>query len=57
MNKECDRLKEELNSRDVKLKWSQTKLKSEMDALKETREKLEAAQVQVVCNRIIRIDL
>ncbi|KAK9509108.1 hypothetical protein O3M35_006495 [Rhynocoris fuscipes] len=33
--KEIDKLKEEINSRDIKIKWTQNKLKSEMDAHKE----------------------
>ena len=30
--REVDRLKEEINGRDIKIKWAQTKLKSEMEA-------------------------
>lgn len=30
--REIDRLKDELNGRDIKIKWMQTKLKSEMEA-------------------------
>lgn len=33
--KEIDKLKDEINSRDIKIKWTQNKLKSEMDAHKE----------------------
>lgn len=34
-HKEIDRLKEEINARDIKIKWTQNKLKTEMEAHKE----------------------
>lgn len=34
VQRECDRLKEEILSKDVKIKWAQNKLKTESDAHK-----------------------
>ena len=45
IQKQVDRLKEEMSMKDVKLKWTQNKLKSEMDIQKETQQKLEVATV------------
>lgn len=45
LQKEVERLKEDVNMRDIKLKWSQNKLKTEMDLQKETQQKLEKATV------------
>lgn len=45
--REVDRLKEEVSSREVKIKWAQTKLKSEMDAHKETQAKLDRALTKI----------
>lgn len=47
LQKEQERLKEELSSRDVKIKWAQNKLKTEVDAHKETQAKLEQAQLRL----------
>lgn len=33
-HKEIDRLKEEINGRDIKIKWTQNKLKTEIEAHK-----------------------
>lgn len=45
LRQENEKLKEELNVKDAKLKWSQNKLKTEMDAQKETQQKLDKAMV------------
>ncbi|XP_012267065.2 intracellular protein transport protein USO1 isoform X1 [Athalia rosae] len=45
--KEVDRLKEELNMRDVKLKWTQNKLKTELEAQKENQQKLDKAMQRI----------
>ncbi|XP_015116914.1 coiled-coil domain-containing protein 186 isoform X2 [Diachasma alloeum] len=45
--KEFERLKEDVNVKDVKLKWSQTKLKTEMEMLKETQQKLDKAMARI----------
>ncbi|XP_064094740.1 coiled-coil domain-containing protein 186-like isoform X2 [Macrobrachium nipponense] len=45
--REIERLKEEVSSREVKIKWAQTKLKSEMDAHKETQGKLDRALMKI----------
>ncbi|XP_033215056.1 coiled-coil domain-containing protein 186 isoform X2 [Belonocnema kinseyi] len=47
LQKQVDRLKEDINMKEVKLKWSQTKLKTEMDLQKETQQKLEAATAKI----------
>ncbi|KAJ9584552.1 hypothetical protein L9F63_021110, partial [Diploptera punctata] len=39
--KENDRLKEDLNSKEIKIKWTQNKLKMELDTHKETQTKLD----------------
>ncbi|KAJ8026314.1 hypothetical protein HOLleu_34125 [Holothuria leucospilota] len=40
LQKETEQLKEEINSQAIKVKWAQNKLKSELDAHKETKTKL-----------------
>ncbi|KAK7068517.1 hypothetical protein SK128_026128 [Halocaridina rubra] len=45
--REVDKLKEEVSSRDVKIKWAQTKLKSEMDVHQETQGKLDRALMKI----------
>lgn len=45
LQKEVERLKEDVNVRDVKLKWTQNKLKTEMECQKETQQKLDKATV------------
>lgn len=45
--REIERLKEEVNSREVEIEWAQTKLKSEMDAHKETQGKLDRALMKI----------
>ncbi|XP_034948201.1 coiled-coil domain-containing protein 186 isoform X2 [Chelonus insularis] len=47
LQKEVDKLKEDIDVREVKLKWTQTKLKSEMEMHKETHEKLDKALIQI----------
>ncbi|CAG0926006.1 unnamed protein product, partial [Notodromas monacha] len=47
MVKEAERLKEEIVSRDVKIKWGQNKLKSEMDGHQETKLQLEKSYRQL----------
>ncbi|XP_037504484.1 coiled-coil domain-containing protein 186 isoform X2 [Rhipicephalus sanguineus] len=47
LQKEQERLKEELSARDIKIKWAQNKLKTEVDAHKETQAKLEQAQLRL----------
>lgn len=47
LQKEQERLKEELSSRDIKIKWAQNKLKTEVDAHKETQAKLEQSQLRL----------
>ncbi|XP_045588756.2 coiled-coil domain-containing protein 186 isoform X1 [Procambarus clarkii] len=45
--REVERLKEEINSRDIKIKWAQTKLKTEMDAHQESQGKLDRALTKI----------
>ncbi|XP_076241676.1 coiled-coil domain-containing protein 186 isoform X2 [Calliopsis andreniformis] len=47
LQKEVERLKKDVNLRDVKLEWNQNKLKSEMDLQKETQQKLEKATTRI----------
>ncbi|XP_063988851.1 coiled-coil domain-containing protein 186 isoform X2 [Diachasmimorpha longicaudata] len=45
--KEVERLREDVSVKDVKLKWSQTKLKTEMEMQKETQQKLDKAMARI----------
>ncbi|XP_045135473.1 coiled-coil domain-containing protein 186-like isoform X2 [Portunus trituberculatus] len=45
--REIDRLKEEINSKDIKIKWAQAKLKSEMEAYQECQGKLDRALTKI----------
>uniref|UniRef100_A0A3P8V6I8 Coiled-coil domain containing 186 n=1 Tax=Cynoglossus semilaevis TaxID=244447 RepID=A0A3P8V6I8_CYNSE len=66
LTREGDKLKEEINSHLIKVKWAQNKLKSEADAHKETKDKLrettsklaqareETEQIRKNCQDIIR---
>jgi chromosome segregation ATPase len=45
--KEMEKMKEEINSREIKVRWGQNKLKSETESHKETQSKLEKSQQQV----------
>ncbi|XP_046386886.1 coiled-coil domain-containing protein 186-like isoform X2 [Ischnura elegans] len=47
VQKENEKLKEELNLREVKLKWTQNKLKIETEGHKEVREKLESQNLKM----------
>jgi len=46
LRKEAERLKEDIKLKEIKLKWSQTKLKSEMELQKNTQQKLDKAVVK-----------
>ncbi|KAM9324577.1 coiled-coil domain-containing protein 186 [Gastrophryne carolinensis] len=46
-SREIERLKEEVNSYAIKVKWAQNKLKTEMDTHKETKDKLQAATAKL----------
>uniref|UniRef100_A0A8C6TBQ9 Si:ch211-225b10.4 n=1 Tax=Neogobius melanostomus TaxID=47308 RepID=A0A8C6TBQ9_9GOBI len=66
LHREVEKLKEEINSHLIKVKWAQNKLKSEADAHKETKDKLrettsklaqakeETEQIRKNCQDIIR---
>nr|XP_003701393.2 PREDICTED: uncharacterized protein LOC100882727 [Megachile rotundata] len=47
LQKEVDKLREDVNMRDIKLKWTQNKLKTEMDLQKETQQKLDKAMIRI----------
>ncbi|XP_076166010.1 coiled-coil domain-containing protein 186 isoform X2 [Ptiloglossa arizonensis] len=47
LQKEVEKLKEDVNMRDIKLKWTQNKLKTEIDLQKETQQKLEKATTRI----------
>ncbi|XP_053168678.1 coiled-coil domain-containing protein 186 [Hemicordylus capensis] len=47
MSKETEKLKEEINSHVIKVKWAQNKLKAEMDLHKETKERLKEATAKL----------
>ncbi|XP_010127826.1 PREDICTED: coiled-coil domain-containing protein 186 [Chlamydotis macqueenii] len=66
LNREIEKLKEEMNSHVIKVKWAQNKLKTEMDSHKETKERLkdavtklteakeEADQIRKNCQEMIK---
>ncbi|XP_042312722.1 coiled-coil domain-containing protein 186 isoform X2 [Sceloporus undulatus] len=66
MSREIEKLKEEINSHVIKVKWAQNKLKAEMDLHKETKDRLkeattkltqakeEADQIRRNCQEIIK---
>ncbi|XP_010006242.1 PREDICTED: coiled-coil domain-containing protein 186 [Chaetura pelagica] len=66
LNREIEKLKEEINSHIIKVKWAQNKLKTEMDSHKETKERLkdtttklteakeEADQIRKNCQEMIK---
>ncbi|NXP17963.1 CC186 protein, partial [Scytalopus superciliaris] len=66
LNREIEKLKEEINSHVIKVKWAQNKLKTEMDSHKETKEclkdamtklteaKEEADQIRINCQEMIQ---
>ncbi|XP_017886485.1 coiled-coil domain-containing protein 186-like isoform X2 [Ceratina calcarata] len=47
LQKEVEKLREDVKMRDVKLHWTQNKLRTEMDAQKETRQRLERATARI----------
>ncbi|GAB0192015.1 coiled-coil domain-containing protein 186 [Grus japonensis] len=47
LNREMEKLKEEINSHVIKVKWAQNKLKTEMDSHKETKERLKDAMTKL----------
>ncbi|XP_044295262.1 coiled-coil domain-containing protein 186 [Varanus komodoensis] len=47
MSKEIEKLKEEINSHVIKVKWAQNKLKAEMDLHKDTKDRLKEATVKL----------
>ncbi|XP_071419672.1 coiled-coil domain-containing protein 186 isoform X2 [Pithys albifrons albifrons] len=47
LNREIEKLKEEINSHVIKVKWAQNKLKTEMDSHKETKECLKDAMTKL----------
>ncbi|XP_062988761.1 coiled-coil domain-containing protein 186 isoform X1 [Elgaria multicarinata webbii] len=66
MSREIEKLKEEINSHVIKVKWAQNKLKAEMDLHKDTKDRLkeaatkltqakeEADQIRKNCQEIIK---
>lgn len=44
--KEIEKLKEEAKMKEIQLKWTQNKLKTEMDSQKDTQQKLDKALVK-----------
>lgn len=50
LQKEIERLKEDNKMKEIKLKWTQNKLKTEMDSQKDTQQKLDKALVIIQCN-------
>ncbi|XP_061491917.1 coiled-coil domain-containing protein 186 [Rhineura floridana] len=47
MSRETEKLKEEINSHMIKVKWAQNKLKAEMDLHKDTKDRLREASAKV----------
>ncbi|XP_026707109.1 coiled-coil domain-containing protein 186 [Athene cunicularia] len=47
LSREIEKLKEEINSHVIKVKWAQNKLKTEMDSHKETKERLKDATTKL----------
>ncbi|XP_078420802.1 coiled-coil domain-containing protein 186 isoform X2 [Cetorhinus maximus] len=47
LHKDVEKLKEDINSNIIKVKWAQNKLKNEMDTHKETREKLKETTIKL----------
>uniref|UniRef100_A0A8C3LE73 Coiled-coil domain containing 186 n=1 Tax=Chrysolophus pictus TaxID=9089 RepID=A0A8C3LE73_CHRPC len=47
LSKEIEKLKEEINSHVIKVKWAQNKLKTEMDSHKESKERLKDATTKL----------
>ncbi|XP_030132313.4 coiled-coil domain-containing protein 186 isoform X1 [Taeniopygia guttata] len=47
LNREIEKMKEEINSHVIKVKWAQNKLKTELDLHKETKERLKDAMTKL----------
>ncbi|NXG33965.1 CC186 protein, partial [Dromaius novaehollandiae] len=47
LNREIEKMKEEINSHVIKVKWAQNKLKTEMDSHKETKDRLKDATTKL----------
>ncbi|XP_074089738.1 coiled-coil domain-containing protein 186 [Macrotis lagotis] len=47
MNREIEKLKEDINSHVIKVKWAQNKLKTEVDSHKETKDKLKETTIKL----------
>ncbi|KMQ86585.1 hypothetical protein RF55_14390 [Lasius niger] len=47
LQKEIEKLKEDTKFKEIKLKWTQNKLKTEMDSQKETQQKLDKALMKI----------
>ncbi|XP_062436257.1 coiled-coil domain-containing protein 186 isoform X2 [Rhea pennata] len=47
LNREIEKLKEEINSHVIKVKWAQNKLKTEIDSHKETKDRLKDATTKL----------
>ncbi|NXN89839.1 CC186 protein, partial [Bombycilla garrulus] len=47
LNRDIEKLKEEINSHVIKVKWAQNKLKTELDSHKETKERLKDAMTKL----------
>uniref|UniRef100_A0A5F8G439 Coiled-coil domain containing 186 n=1 Tax=Monodelphis domestica TaxID=13616 RepID=A0A5F8G439_MONDO len=47
MSREIDKMKEDINSHIIKVKWAQNKLKTEMDSHKETKDKLKETTIKL----------
>ncbi|XP_020843760.1 coiled-coil domain-containing protein 186 isoform X2 [Phascolarctos cinereus] len=47
MSREIEKLKEDINSHVIKVKWAQNKLKTEMDSHKETKDKLKETTIKL----------
>ncbi|NXH27613.1 CC186 protein, partial [Myiagra hebetior] len=47
LNREIEKLKEEINSHVIKVKWAQNKLKTEVDSHKETKDRLKDAMTKL----------
>ncbi|KAF3422608.1 hypothetical protein E2986_04229 [Frieseomelitta varia] len=47
LQREVEKLKEDVKMRDIKLQWTQNKLKTEMDLQKETQQKLDKTTIRI----------
>lgn len=53
LQREVEKLKEDVKMRDIKLQWTQNKLKTEMDLQKETQQKLDKATVMTLMQFVL----